>query len=41
MATETELLDATDDLADAETAEVAARAAVRLAEADLLYTAGR
>jgi len=41
MATESELLDAHDDLADAENAEVAARAAVRLAEADLLYAAGR
>lgn len=41
MATESELLDAHDDLADAEAAEVAARAAVRLAESDLLYAAGR
>ena len=41
MATETELLDAHDDLADAEASEVAARAAVRLAESDLLYAAGR
>jgi outer membrane protein TolC len=41
MATETELLDAHDDLANAEAAEVAARAAVRLAESELLYAAGR
>jgi outer membrane protein TolC len=41
MATETELLDAHDDLADAEAAEVAARASVRLAESELLYAAGR
>lgn len=41
MATETELLDAQDDLAAAEAADVAARASVRLAETDLLYAAGR
>lgn len=41
MATETELLDAHDDLADAEAAEVAATASVRLAESELLYAAGR
>jgi len=41
MATETELLDAHDDLANAEAAEVAARAAVRLAEAEFLYASGR
>jgi outer membrane protein len=41
MATETELLDAHDDLADAEASEVSARAAVRLAESELLYAAGR
>jgi outer membrane protein len=41
MATETELLDAVDDLADAEASDVAARVAVRLAESDLLYAVGR
>ncbi len=41
MATESELLDAVDDLADAEASDVAARAAVRLAESDLLYAVGR
>ena len=41
MATLTELLDAQDDLAQAETAETVALAGVRLAEADLLYANGR
>ena len=41
MATEIELLDAHDDLVEAEAAEVAARVAVRLAESDLLYATGQ
>lgn len=41
MASETEYLDAQDDLAEAEAAEVQTVAALRLAEAELLYAAGR
>ncbi|MDD5089130.1 MAG: TolC family protein [bacterium] len=40
VATESELLDAQDDLTQAETDAISATAAVRLAEADLLYASG-
>jgi len=40
MASESEYLDAQDDLADAETNVTAARVRLRLAEADLLYASG-
>jgi outer membrane protein len=41
MATETELLDAQDDLAEADAAHASSLASLRLAEVDLIYAIGR